>query len=1270
MKSKKILMTLVGCLLASVMFAGSAHAGGWLGSGSVGGSGSGSGGGGGGCSGSNAMYHLDCTGYSWMYFKYNGGYDGDITLPMNINSSSVYISGECAEVGGFYHFGRNAQGRSYGGFTDYENVKGLGVESRSPYTYKTSAGSWGHMQTYTWGHATGISWAGYKTHSPVRQDIYRGNTVIYKGESIVSENKALADFKEAYLAVNGKEYKGSSFPDNLYAFCYGPDMGKKEATYTGRVTATGDSGTVTKDTFTVTFTHSLKRTDNNYKYDPANHWYTEVEGGGTSRSGDHHAANAGWRDVRTDTVTGSIGPGETIVVCQVLHYKSSISESGSTDAETEKCVEVKRGNASASGLVDAMVSTDTASNVLNPSSAVKSNNGNYTVKFRHKIKRNDSNGGTVSVSWNTTASGSSNRGGIADGTGRNHSGTTSLGSGQKTVVDFNNEVITGTLFPGESRTFCQTLNYSYKVRVFDHYRYTKKGRRIPVYRWDTITGNSTRCATVSRDANVKCDIDNSYYGIENGTNTARMKFMNISNSQSKTLVSNGEDFIWAKPTDRIRYEYDICAGGQLHDDYYHWGDSSYNSRYLFTGGNTTSSNPNKYLFPSDLGNGNQPYTVLIGFNTSSWGSEDDYEKSFASPTVTYLGCPSSNPGQYYQIPDHNSLNCRTKNYVGRNSDAGSIISQTLTYPRKPNSGNNALVGQVKVPYNYDLVTTPLNTNPKNVPINAGTTFDIGFKVDVTPRCNVQVQGNCNSTDKEYKTFPKTTQYRIYSWAVNSSTSETQLKHNIGTEIKDKSGNVIGYYLSNDPARLGYTINKSGSDLFGTDGNTVIVTTSDGNKISVPANTAIGTKICAAVAVWPADSHDLPGSGTINDSSQSAALKNSSNLRQWRSSKPSCYTVGKKPSISVKNGGVYAEGGIKASTSYRMINSTYYLFGSWSEYTAASSKNIIGFSTGAGLWGGTMNGDVAGKECRYSSMTLANSDCSSKNLGNIRLGNTASSPKHILDQIMTRYTSTETPDLGNANVDIQGACRYDNKTGTYIKQSSSSDSNYTCLHNGSAYAYSSGTLTINPDTFGPNSYASWLIPFSVDNYSSRTYVIHAKDIIVNESIVYGSAAYEKNPVGHSMTTFNSAASVPQVILIAENSIQIGASVVNLDAWLIAPEINTCSHDEYGRKFSTTVGSGKYNIDSHTCNRQLVINGPVFTKKLKLNRTHGGGGDTKYISRSSARLSVTNYDNNSKFGAASPAETFNISPEVYLWSFHQATRFSQATTTYQREMPIRY
>lgn len=1252
MKSKKILMTLAGCLLASVMFAGSAHAGGWLGSGSVGGSGSSSGGGGGGCSGNNAMYLLECTGYSWMYFKYNGGYDGDITLPMNVNSSSVYISGECAEVGGFYHFGRNAQGRKYGGFTDYTNVKDGGVEKRSPYTYKTSAGNWGHMQTYTWGHATGIEWAGYKTHSPVRQDIYRGNTVIYKGESIVSENKALADFKEAYLAINGTEYKGSSFPNDLYAFCYGPDMGKKEATYTGQVTATGDSGTVTKDTFTVTFTHSLKRTDNNFKYDPANHWYTEVEGGGTSGSGDHHAANAGWRNVRTDTVTGSIGPGETIVVCQVLYYKSSISESGSTDADAEKCVEVKRGNASASGLVDAMASTDTASNVLNPSSAVKSNNGNYTVKFRHKIKRNDSNGGTVSVSWNTTASGSSNRGGIADGTGRDHSGTTSLGSGQKTVVDFNDEVITGTLFPGESRTFCQTLNYSYKVRVFDHYRYTKKGRRIPVYRWDTITGNSTRCATVSRDANVKCDIDNTYYGIENGTNTARMKFMNISNNQSKTLVSNGEDFIWAKPTDRIRYEYDICAGGQLHDDYYHWGDSRYNSQYLFTGGNTTSSNPNKYLFPSDLGNGNQPYTVLIGFNTSSWGSEDDYEKSFASPTVTYLGCPSSNPGQYYQIPDHNSLNCRTKDYVGRNSDAGSIISQTLTYPRKPNSGNNALVGQVKVPYNYDLVTTPLNTNPKNVPVNAGTTFDIGFKVDVTPRCNVQVQGNCNSADKEYKTFPKTTKYRIYSWAVNSSTSETQLKHNIGTEIKDKSGNVIGYYLSNDPARLGYTINKSGSDLFGTDGNTAIVTTSDGNKISVPANTAIGTKICAAVAVWPADSHDLPGSGTINDSSQSAALKNSSNLRQWRSSKPSCYTVGKKPSISVKNGGAYAKNGIETTTAYRMVGSTNYLFGSWAEYSAMSAKQIIGFSTGAGLWGGAANDAAGGRECRFSTMTLANADCTSKDLGGIQLGGkTSSSPESIIEQITTRYVASTNSagqplkDFKNRTVDPAGVCTYNTSTGRY---EAPSDAKFDCLANGTKIVYSSGNLTIS----GGSVLSNYCMSAALTDYDSRTSVVYVKGTLTIDANFYYGDKIGNDCLYHNQI-YSSAHKMPQQIIIA-NKVIFNQRATNYDGWIIADTIDTCN-------VSPTDKNNGINVNN--CNQQLTINGPVMTRYLHLYRTYGGG------SNSTAR-STTDNNNNNKAIVAEPAEIFKISPETYIWSYQQALRYSQAFTTYQREMPIRY
>ena len=1289
MKSKKILMALAGCLLASVMFAGSAHAGGWIGSGSIGGTGSGSGSGDGGCSGDNAMYLLECTGYSWMYFKYNGGYNGDITLPMNIDSSSVYISGECAEVGGFYHFGRNAQGRKYGGFTDYENVKGLGVESRSPYTYMTSAGSWGHMQTYTWGHATGISWAGYKTHSPVRQDIYKGNTIIYKGTSIVSEKKALADFKEAYLAVNGKEYTGSSFPNDLYAFCYGPDMGKKEATYTGKVTAKGDSGTVAKDTFTVTFTHSLKRTDNNFRYDPANHWYTEVDGGGTSGSGDHHAANAGWRDVRTDVVTGTITPGETLTICQTLYYKSSITETGSTDAHTQKCVTISRKDIQASGLVDAMVTTDTRSNVLNPGSAVSSNNGSYKVQFRHRVKRSrDGAGGSVSISWNTSVSGTSNRGGISDGVGTNRSGSVSVGSNStRTVVDFPTETITGVLFPGESRTFCQTLTYTYQTRHTGYWT-DSKGKKHRYYYYVDHSGSGSRCATVSRPNNLKCAIDGQSYGIDAGKNTARMKFMNASNGQNKTLVSSGNDHIWAKPTDRIRYEYDACASGQLHDDYYSWGGGS-KSSYVFTGSNTTSSYPNRYLFPSDLGTGSQPYTALFGYGSTSFGGQSPYEKSFASPTVNTLGCGLSNPGQYYQIPAlHNSSNCRSQEYIGRRSDAGSVISQTLVYTVKPGSGNNTLKGDVKVPYNYYLHVNPQSNNPKNVPVNADNSFNMTYKVDVKPRCNVQVQGNCNATSNEYQTYPKTTKYRIYSWLVDRNYSEAQLKSELGTEIRDHTTNELIGYLTSDPAnnRNKFTINKSGDDLFGSEGLSVTISTDGSSKITVPHNAPIGSKMCVALAVWPADSHDVPNGAVINDGSQSVALTNRSNSSLWRSSKPNCYTVGKNPSISIKNGPLYAYNGVTASAFMRKPGGVAqeYLFGSWSEYNALSSRStIIGLSSGAGLAGGTANfpADSNARVCRFSSMTLANADCSVGDVGKVTLSNSATtSPKNMLEQIMTRYTAT-VDSQGNAiegladgsEVDFKGMCKYDEKAGTYIPTNTADRGNYYCLNNGASYVSSSGTLKFTDDIPGGGRNGItrvWHIQHNGDQYGTRTHVVRAKKIIVNRDIRYGTNSYENTNDGHSKTIFQSLAEMPQVLLIADE-IVIGESVRNLDAWLIADKINTCGISFDNKPLSTE------EINSKVCNKQLHINGPVFTKNLYLNRTFGAGGDSQ-IARDTGgdQYWVTLSENGTgNFGTdknviAQPAEVFTISPEVYMWAYAEGTRFSQATTTYQRELPTRY
>ena len=111
-----------------------------------------------------------------------------------------------------------------------------------------------------------------------------------------------------------------------------------------------------------------------------------------------------------------------------------------------------------------------------------------------------------------------------------------------------------------------------------------------------------------------------------------------------------------------------------------------------------------------------------------------------------------------------------------------------------------------------------------------------------------------------------------------------------------------------------------------------------------------------------------------------------------------------------------------------------------------------------------------------------------------------------------------------------------------------------------------------------------------------------------------------------------------------------TVERMESWLIADEIYTCDpRSGYKAANDPSNPLTKNTINSGNCNKQLVVNGPVITKKLHLFRTGGGDGSS----------------NN-----ALASEIFYLGPEAYLWSYNQAQRFSQATTTYQREVAPRY
>ena len=159
-------------------------------------------------------------------------------------------------------------------------------------------------------------------------------------------------------------------------------------------------------------------------------------------------------------------------------------------------------------------------------------------------------------------------------------------------------------------------------------------------------------------------------------------------------------------------------------------------------------------------------------------------------------------------------------------------------------------------------------------------------------------------------------------------------------------------------------------------------------------------------------------------------------------------------------------------------------------------------------------------------------------------------------------------------------------------------------------------------------------------ASRTTVVEAdKTLVINRNIRYFTRNTSSETV-HSHNSYTSIAEIPQVILKAKN-IVIQDNVTNVDAWLIADNIiSTC-----------TISGATVALDlkpqANQCTQQLTINGPVIAKKLHLARTFGG-----------------NHTNDE------PAELFFLSPETYLWTYSQATRYSQAITTYQRELAPRY
>lgn len=577
-------------------------------------------------------------------------------------------------------------------------------------------------------------------------------------------------------------------------------------------------------------------------------------------------------------------------------------------------------------------------------------------------------------------------------------------------------------------------------------------------------------------------------------------------------------------------------------------------------------------------------------------------------------------------------------------------------------GNATVTGRVNVPYNY---FTEVKTTAAGGNVVLGQSVSAQVSLKIAKRTNAPVQA------AEYATYSKQTKYRLVQVTISPTSTLSASTYNDAIKaqeysITDSTGGAnLATQLSYCRTRgVSCSVVANGGDqklyyegdntFHNIAGSTVTVNIPDSNS----GTYAVGTKICYVAAVWPSDSHGFANPSTvIDETNQAEALKETGS--RWHVSSSSCFTVVKRPTLSSLGADLYAPAGILGVTTKRNSDraGNKALFGSWSEFglVSGTAKNtsageIKGFASGASLWGGGTTDNVT-RTCYFSSMTFANSDCADGELGKVPI-NTASSsyPERLAAQIRTRYTdeNNNAAKTNTAKIGVGGGCVYDPNSNTYVANYTDSNSKFICLPNGAKYTHATANVA-----YIDNDVQYCMV--KGDTYNSRTAIIQADHtLIIGTNMVYGDI-YNTERAGTVAGTgcykqsYKTISEIPQMIVIADK-IVIKENVTHIDSWLIANEIYTCDpRTGYNAINQNNNKLDKNMINATNCGNQLTINGPVITQKLNLFRT--GGGD--------------NWSNNGM-----PAEIFYLGPESYLWSYNQAQRFSQATTTYQRELAPRY
>ena len=548
-----------------------------------------------------------------------------------------------------------------------------------------------------------------------------------------------------------------------------------------------------------------------------------------------------------------------------------------------------------------------------------------------------------------------------------------------------------------------------------------------------------------------------------------------------------------------------------------------------------------------------------------------------------------------------------------------------------NLGQTEKKSSVYTPYNFNTsIHSYIESSEGGVGF-LGARINIGANYGATPRANELI------SKTPYATHTREDQtVKVYEMIVDENYPESKLQ-----EQTIANGNIC-HGSGIDRCKLVDTVTGRINSAGKYTGEFLNTETYERTIPDDLPGGGLGKKYCTRSVIWPASSHDSDNN-TVENNMSGSAMNGGNNLHHV--SAASCVTIAKKPNFQILGGGIYTNGSIITSVSNKAVggglgaypSAATKLFGSWTEFSALAAGKVNGFGTGA-IQGYEENynfnlpnggADSASDQIALSPLTISNDNKSGES--NItRIGSA------VLARLKARFRDIIARNSGN--------------TIYSLTPDKTSAKNYLGL----SQLYHQGDTSLS----AMNSTANFYQFDRSGNLIARSNTTGEKLMNTLAMFVDGTLTIDHN-INIAHETYNAVDDFPQVLIFAKK-INITSNVTNVDAWLILDEdygdnqIDTCSDNHYPNALS--------------CNETLTITGPVFARKLVLNRTagsHTGGGHAGAHPLQTGPTGTYYAE-----GSIHPAEVFTLRADAYFWAYRQSLSGGQAYMVYSREIAPRY